>query len=291
MFRPCLLIFALAPFALGEQPLPLRTTFEGIDRFEAIAARAQRENWRALPIGDRLVKVALELEGTPYQGFTLEIHDHIESPSANFLGQDCWTFFEIALGMARMLEKPGKVHTPRDLLDQIEWTRYRGGKCHGNYLDRIHYLAEWYIDNDKRGNIDHLTRRFPSVRMPPQCREMTRLWKSYRYLKHNPELRTGMARHEQRLNKTKVYMIPKAKVAAIEPKLHNGDIIGIARHDPGSYCSHVGIIVVDRTGQRRFMHASTTHKKVIIDRPISGYLNRYRKHAGILVGRPLPVKR
>jgi hypothetical protein len=282
------LAFALVLAATGQagQPLPLETTFHGTRRFEAIVAKGQAENWRALAIGDRLVKVALELEGTPYQGFTLEIDDRVESPSANFEGMDCWTFFEICLGMARMFETPKTRYAPQDLLDQIELTRYRGGVCRGNYLDRIHYLAEWYIDNDKRRTIDDLTRRFPTERMPPQCGEMTRLWKHYRYLKHNPELRTGMAAHEKRLNETPVFMVPKAKVAGLEPKLRNGDIIGIARHDHGSYCSHVGIIVVDEAGRRRFMHASTTHKKVVLDETVSAYLHKFKKHAGILVGRP-----
>jgi cell wall-associated NlpC family hydrolase len=289
--RITLLLAILATTTLAEQPLPLKTTFQGTARFQAVAAKAQRENWRALPIGDRMAKIGLELKGTPYRGFTLEIHDRVESPSANFNGQDCWTFFEICLGMARMLETPKKTYTPGDLLDQIEWTRYRGGQCRGNYLDRIHYLAEWYIDNDKRKTVVDITRRFPTQRMPPQCGEMTRLWKHYRYLKMNPELRAGMAHHEQRLNKTPVFMVPKDKVAGIEPKLQNGDIIGIARHDNGSYCSHVGIIIVDQAGQRRFMHASTTYKKVTIDSTISAYLNKFKKHAGILVARPLPAKR
>ncbi|MEO1844381.1 MAG: N-acetylmuramoyl-L-alanine amidase-like domain-containing protein [Akkermansiaceae bacterium] len=289
--RITLLLAILATTALAEQPLPLKATFQGTAKFQALAAKAQRENWRALPIGDRMAKIGLELKGTPYKGFTLEIHDRVESPSANFNGQDCWTFFEICLGMARMLETPKKTYTPGDLLDQIEWTRYRDGQCRGNYLDRIHYLAEWYIDNDKRKTVVDITRRFPTQRMPPQCGEMTRLWKHYRYLKMNPELRAGMAHHEQRLNKTPVFMVPKDKVAGIEPKLQNGDIIGIARHDNGSYCSHVGIIIVDQAGQRRFMHASTTYKKVTIDSTISAYLNKFKKHAGILVARPLPAKR
>ena len=292
-------VIRLLPFALflvsgpvlAEQLLPLKTTFQGAEKFQAVASKAVRENWRALPMGDRMAKIALELEGTPYQSFTLEIDDRVESPSANFQGQDCWTFFEICLGMARMLEFPKKAYPPGDLLDQIEWTRYRGGTCGGNYLDRIHYLAEWYIDNDQRGTVRDLTRSFPSQRMPPQCGEMTALWKHYRYLKENPELRAGMAQHEARLNQTPVFMIPKSQVAAIEAKLRNGDIIGIARHDHGSYCSHVGIIIVDQAGKRRFMHASTTTKKVTIDSTISDYLNRFKKHAGILVARPLPVKR
>jgi cell wall-associated NlpC family hydrolase len=95
-----------------------------------------------------------------------------------------------------------------------------------------------------------------------------------------------MAKQEARLNRLPVYMIPKNKVADIENKLQNGDIIGIARTKDGSYCSHVGIVIKDSKGNSRFMHASSTHKKVLIDSTISGYLYQYKKHAGILVARP-----
>ena len=94
-----------------------------------------------------------------------------------------------------------------------------------------------------------------------------------------------MAKQESRLSRMPVYMVPKHKVAGIERQLQNGDIIGIASAHDGGYCSHVGIIIKDSQGRSRFMHASSTHKKVIIDSTISGYLNKYRKHAGILVAR------
>ena len=284
-----LLVFLLSFTLLHAEkqfPLPREITFQGSDRFEEINRRAVTEKWRKLPIGDRITQIGLALEGIPYKGFTLEIHDHIESPSINLRGLDCWTFFETCLGWARMLENKKPPYAPEDLLREIEHTRYWKGQCHGNYLDRIHYLVDWFHDNEKRGTITDLTRKFPHEKMPPQAGEMSRLWKHYRYLKHNPELRPGMAKHEARLNATDIYMIPKSKVAAIEPKLRNGDIIGIARNDKGSFCSHVGIIVIDQKGVRRFMHASTTYKKVVLDRSISEYLAQFKKHAGILVARP-----
>ena len=122
--------------------------------------------------------------------------------------------------------------------------------------------------------------------MPNVCDEMSKLWKYYRYLKHNPELRAGMAKHERRITKERYYMVPKNEVAAIEQYLKNGDIIGIARHGNGSYCSHVGIVIKDKKKLARFMHASTTYKKVVIDSTISGYLNKFKKHAGIVIARP-----
>ncbi|MBK1830606.1 DUF1460 domain-containing protein [Verrucomicrobiaceae bacterium R5-34] len=234
----------------------------------------------------RMVKVAKELEGLPYKSYTLEIDNHIESPSVDFTGMDCWTFFEACLGFSRMLETPKSRYTPQDLLRQIEWTRYRGGRCNGNYLDRVHYLAEWYQDNHRRGNIFDLTKRFPTQKMNNKCQEMTILWKSYRYLKHNPQLRRGMAAHEARLTKMPVHMVPKHKVAGIEQHLQNGDIIGIASHHDGGYCSHVGIVIKDAQGRSRFMHASTTYKKIVIDSTVSGYLQKFKKHAGILIARP-----
>lgn len=270
----------------AKEFLPQSTTFIGKNKFQQITHKAIAKNWRSLNIGDRMAAIAIELEGVPYKAYTLEIDNKIESPSVNFQGLDCWTFFEVVLGMAKMLETHKEEYSTNDLLAQIEHTRYRGGVCNGNYLDRIHYLAEWYIDNDKRKNIDDITSKFHTVIMPNVCNEMSLLWKHYRYLKHNPELRALMAESEKRMTAMKIKMIPKSRVADIEKHLKNGDIIGIARHGNGSYCSHVGIIIKDDKGQSRFMHASTTYKKVVVDQTISQYLHKFKKHAGILVARP-----
>jgi len=284
--RPLVYLLVFLPlWCAAAGHLPLSTTFKGQAKFQSIVQKAVQQQWGRLPMAQRIVKVAKELEGLPYKSYTLEIDNHVESPSVNFQGLDCWTFFETCLCFSRMLDTPKASYQPEDLLRQIEWTRYRHGKCHGNYLDRIHYLAEWYVDNKKRGNIKDLTRSFPNTRMSNKCQEMSILWKSYRYLKHNPGLRPQMAKQESRLSRMPVYMVPKHKVAGIERKLQNGDIIGIASAHDGGYCSHVGIIIKDSQGRSRFMHASSTHKKVIIDSTISGYLNKYRKHAGILVAR------
>jgi len=290
MRRPLYLLLicslSFTPVSIAGDYLPLSTTFKGQAKFHSMASKAVRENWAKLPMGKRMARVAKELEGTPYKSYTLEIDNRIESPSVNFQGMDCWTFFETCLGFCRMLETAKASYQPQDLLKQIEWTRYRNGRCRGNYLDRIHYLAEWYSDNDKRKTIKNITRSFPNQRMDNKCQEMTILWKSYRYLKHNPELRREMAKHEARITRMPVYMVPKHKVSGIENRLKEGDIIGIASKYDGGYCSHVGIIIKDKQGRSRFMHASTTYKKIVVDDTISRYLNQFNKHAGILVARP-----
>lgn len=271
--------------------LPLATTFKGEQRFQQIVAKASAEKWAELPIGKRIIKFARELHGVPYTSFTLEIDDHIEAPSANLVGLDCWTFFEICLGLARMIEDQKDSYAPTDLLAQIEFTRYRGGKCHANYLDRIHYLAEWFFENEARGTCDDITRDLGGAQLMSgrKCQEMTVLWKSYRYLKNNPELRPLMAKSESEVSSLPVYYIPKNKVAAIEDKLQDGDIIGIVTNQQGGFCSHVGIAIRTNDGVMRLMHASSNYKKVVIDKSISGYLNSFKYHAGIIVGRPLEV--
>jgi len=275
----------------GIDHLPLSTCFRGMERFNAIVSKAVAGNWRALPIGARMGRIGREFIGVPYASFTLEIHDRVECPSANCSGVDCWTFFEIVLGMARMLERPQPAYTPQHLLMEIQWTRYRAGRCTGNYLDRIHYLNEWFVDNEARGNVRDVTRALGGAQRLSGRRssEMTTLWKSYRYLRNNPGLRPQMAKIEAAVNALPVYYIPKGRVAAIESKLAEGDIAGIVTKYQGGVCSHVGLIVRDGNGRAIFLHASRNYKKVTTEGTISSYLNSYGSHSGLIVARPLSV--
>ncbi len=297
MTRRTLLTMAAAGLILprtgfaGIDHLPLSTAFKGTERFNAIVKKALEGNWRTLPIGTRMGRIAREFQGVPYVGYTLEIDDRIECPSVNCDGLDCWTFFETVLGMARMLERPRAAYTPRDLLAEIQWTRYRAGRCTGNYLERLHYLNEWFVDNGARGNVRDITRALGGAQRLTgrESREMTALWKSYRYLRNNPSLLPGMAKIEKAVSALPVYYIPTAKVAAIESKLAEGDIAGIVTKYQGGVCSHVGLIAKDRDGRAIFLHASKNFKKVTPQGTISSYLKTYSSDAGLIVARALPV--
>jgi hypothetical protein len=284
------LCLSFATVAPAREHLPQAVTFKGKEKFERVVNQAIKENWRALPMGERVAKFGHALRGTKYVGYTLEIDDHVESPSVNFNGLDCWTFFETSLGLARMIEVPKPAYTPGDLLAEIEWTRYRGGVCDGNYLDRIHYLAEWWYDNEARGNVARVTRDVgPTTPLVDRrCAEMTILWKSYRYLKHNPSLLPEMGRIETRESSLPFRYIPKDEVKAVEKNIKNGDIIGIVTKASGGHCSHVGIAYRGEDGVCRLMHASRNYRKVVVDKSISGYLNDFKLHAGIIIARPLP---
>ena len=291
--RPWLLaacIFSVAPDgpAQAANDLPMSTVFKGRATFDRLVTQAKRENWRALPVGDRTVRVGAALMGTPYKGFTLEVDDRIEAPSANFEGVDCWTFFEISLGFARMLRAKEGPYAPADLLQMIELDRYRHGRCTGEYLSRLHFLEELFADNEKRGLVTNITARLPGAeRMEHRdIHEMTTMWKSYRYLRNNPALLAGMAQIQERVSDLPVYHVPKNRVAAAESYLRNGDIIAVTSRDTAGYTSHVGLAYRDSNGVLRFMHASSRYRKVVLDDELSAYLADKSDDAGIVVARP-----
>lgn len=269
--------------------LPLPTVFKGEAKFRALVQQAERENWRQLPLGPRTIRAARAMVGTPYVNYTLEVHDRVESPVVNLQSMDCWTFYENALAFARMLRyKPGP-YTPQDMLHMIELERYRGGRCTGSYLSRMHHLEEVFYDNERRGLAKNITPRLPgAVRLRREIREMTVQWKSYRYLRNNPSLLPEMGRIEERVSKLPVWHVPKNKVRSIEGMLQDGDVVAITTNWKYGYTSHVGLIVKLK-GRAYFTHATSDRDKgrmTIIDRPITDYLNGSSKHAGIAVLRP-----
>ncbi|MEP6811194.1 MAG: N-acetylmuramoyl-L-alanine amidase-like domain-containing protein [Chthoniobacterales bacterium] len=283
----CFIVLALGS---AQAALPFSTVFRGRGKFDRLVSEARSNNWSALPIGERTATVGQAMVGTRYRGFTLEIDDRVEAPSVNFDGQDCWTFFETALGFARMLNDSPESWTPERLLHYIELDRYRGGQCTADYLSRLHYLEDWLADNNSRGLVEDLTRSLGGVRAPHAAREMTVGWRKYRYLSHNRALLAPLGRMEARVSSRPLYQIPKSRVAAIEPQLRSGDIIGIVSRDgPLFGTSHVGLALRTGDGVLHFMHASSprNYGKVVIDSELSKYLYRYGTDTGILVARPV----
>ncbi len=285
---PVVLIYTAA--TASESRLPFKTIFKGEPQFNRLVSLAKQNDWKSLDIGERTAAVGQALLGTRYRSYTLEIDNRIESPSANFNGLDCWTFFEVSLAFARMLNEPEENWSPENFLHYIEMDRYRGGVCTGEYLSRLHYLEDWLYDNNKRGLVEDLTRKLGGVSVPHAAHEMTVGWRHYRYLASNRSLLGPLGRMEADVSSRPLYQISKSRVAKIESKLQSGDIIGIVSHDGRLYStSHVGLALRTSDGVLHFKHASAPHNygKVVVDSRLSAYLNTFRRDSGILVARPV----
>src|SRR4029077_5522588 len=283
-------IFLICATAMAfDSRLPFKTIFKGEPQFHRLLSLAKENDWKSLPIGERTAAVGQALTGTRYKSYTLEIDNRIESPSVNFSGLDCWTFFETSLAFARMLNEPEENWTPENFLHYIEVDRYRGGVCTGEYLSRLHYLEDWLYDNNKRGLVEDLTAKLGGRSAPHAAREMSNGWRHYRYLAANKSLLGPLRRMEDDVSSRPLYQIPKSRVAKIEGKLQTGDIIGIVSHDGRLYgTSHVGLALRTSDGVLHFMHASSprNYGKVVMESSLSSYLYRYGSDTGILVARP-----
>lgn len=292
MWRLFVLAVSLCLVApVAKAGLPESRVFVGKEKFEKLMDRGRAENWAALPIGERTARVGMALVGTPYVNYTLELDTRIEAPSVNMNGMDCWTFFEISLAGARALKLYDRP-TTKDMLRLIELDRYRGGKCDGTFVSRLHHLEDWLQDNARRGLVKDITPGLPGARR--LTRTMNYMGGSgsrfFRQLRADPSMIPKMRQIERGLSERGIWYVPKASVPAAEKQIRDGDIISIVTTWPGSYTSHVGLAKRDSKGVLRFLHASKNARAVTLDSRLSTYLNRYKLHAGIMVARPSDLK-
>jgi hypothetical protein len=261
--------------------------FTGQDTFERLLALARERAWSELPIGERIGAIGMALRLTPYVDATLELYEDREVCSVNLRGLDCWTFFESALAFARMLRHGGR--TPDALLAEVTFTRYRGGQL-TDYASRLHYLSDWFVDNEHKRVVRLITRELPgAARFTRRVSFMSAHPEAYRQLKASADLVRKIARVEARINERAMEYVPKEKVAEAQPLLMTGDIVGITTAIDGLDFAHAGLGYRDEGGVPRLLHASTTRKAVILDDDLATYLARVSTHTGIMVARPLEV--
>jgi hypothetical protein len=187
--------------------------FKGTDIFERILAKALDGKWAALPIGETMGRLAKELEGTPYVGFTLELSKDREVCAVNLAGLDCVTFFEDTLCFARMLKKGGR--KPADLLKEVTFTRYRGGVL-GDFTSRLHYTTDWFSDNEAKKVVRILAPDFPGAApFTQKVSIMTEKPQNYRQLAAHPDLIPKIKKFEDEINARAMKFIPMDKLADV----------------------------------------------------------------------------
>ncbi|MFN4917629.1 MAG: N-acetylmuramoyl-L-alanine amidase-like domain-containing protein [Ignavibacteria bacterium] len=258
--------------------------------FDHLIEEMIKRDYHTLPIGECMGKIGSMMIGTRYVGGTLELMP--ERCIMDLTGLDCVTFFENTLNIARTakiknngLTQSANSITFRDVLDQIEFTRYRDGNLEG-YTSRLHYTSEWILDNVKKGVIKDLTKELGGKPFNVKVSFMSENPQYYPQLTAQPSLINKMRLVEYGINNTRHWYIPNSQVKEIESKLQTGDIIAIATNKSGLDYSHTGMIIKNAKGMALFLHASSAKKRVYLDKRISTYLSESSTSIGISVLRP-----
>lgn len=261
--------------------------FKGQAIFSRIVTKAKKEHWSELATGALMGKVALELVGTPYVAGTLDRDSAHERCSVDLTGLDCVTFFETTLAFARMLKKGGD--KPVDLLREVTNTRYRGGRLDG-YASRLHYTSDWLYDNEQKGVVKVLSDLPGAEPFKQKVSFMSAHPASYKALTAHPELVAKLKAQEAAINSRQMQYIPLAKIAALEPLLKTGDIVGVCTNLAGLDIVHTGIVFCDDKGVAHFMDATSKKSKmqvVIEPGPLSQALSWSNTLTGAMFARPL----
>ena len=273
---------------MGETVAENIEPFKGGDIFDRMLKKALDDKWDTLPIGQTMGHVAMELKGTPYVGFTLELSKDTEVCSVNLMGLDCVTFFEDTLDFSRMLKKGGR--TPEAMLAEVTFTRYRGGRL-GDFTSRLHYTTDWFVDNEQKKVVRILAPDLPGAEpFTQKVGIMSEHPENYRQLKAHPELIPAIKKYEDEINSRSLKYIPMAKLKDAEPELQTGDIVGVCTTEHGIDIAHTGLIYADKDGVRHFMDASSSRSnmKVTLESgPISETLNWSKRLTGAMFARPL----
>lgn len=256
-------------------------------RFNKIIKKATKEQWSKLPYNDIVVKVGKEFLGVPYVGGTLDNSD-TESCVIDLDRLDCVTYFENCLAIADVIMTEDNPAFDQ-LYERVQYTRYRNGDIDG-YESRLHYTADWIFDNIDKEIVNDITSDLGGIPLDLHVNFMSQNADKYPKLKGNKVLIEKIKKIEDDINLGQIYFIPKENVSGIMDQLQNGDIVAFVTSIEGLDYGHIGLINKE-DGTARLMHASSTAKKVMIDKPLDQYISGVSKFTGITVLRPIsPIK-
>ncbi len=232
--------------------------------------------------GDAVVMFADKFIGTPYVGGTLE--GETEALRVNLDQLDCTTFAEMMMALAITVDE--KRSSWRDFIYNLRNIRYRDGKING-YPSRLHYIADWAVDNIHRGNFSDVTTQFPSYSYVVKTIDfMSANASKYPALADSANL-AQIKRVEMPYRRHRFPYIKTRDLAMkdVRQAFRNGDILAFTSTVGNLDVSHMGIVVV-RDGEPYVIHASSSAGKVVVsDVPVDKFVKRNRNFTGVRVFR------
>ena len=224
--------------------------------------------------------VAKSFLGAPYVAGTLN-SSGTEELILNLRELDCWTFMENSLALA--LAANGKAPTFDTLQHYVQQLRYWGGTVNG-FASRIHYFSGWLLQAEKLGYLRDVTAELGGIPYRINIGYMSARPDRYPALKDR-EILQKTKQVEERLSQHKWHYIPQDRVAKIESRLQDGDLIALTSWKRDLDIAHQGF-AVRKNGRVYLLHASSLGKKVILSaQPLAQYLQAQKGQTGIMVAR------
>lgn len=233
---------------------------------------------------ERVAFFGKQFIGTPYGAHTLE--GPVEILTVNLDSLDCTTFVETAMALSSTIGEHRS--SWRDFIYNLRRLRYRNGEVDG-YPSRLHYIADWVVDNQHRGNFRDATREFP------RYNETTR---TIDFMSTNRDKYPALADDEnyRRIRRIeegyRQHRFPYIKTIdlhskAIKGAFHNGDVVALVSNLKNLDVTHMGIIVKESPDAEPYLlHASSSDGKVeITQRPLDDFLKKNRQWLGVRVFR------
>lgn len=243
--------------------------------FNAPSERSYKTN------SERLLFFAKSFIGTPYKGGTLDTGEN-ETLIVRTDSLDCTTYVETVLALYLSSFKDNPRYD--DFSEELRYIRYRGGVIDG-YASRLHYFSDWASDNEKKGILREVTQEGEHDVRLCSLNYMTTHSNLYRQLKDNDSLISEISKVEKSWIDYKMPYIPKNVLnsSKVDLPVEDGDIIALTTNISGLDVLHLGFALwID--GRLHLLHASSLHRKVIIDTStIFDYLKNRNKHTGIRV--------
>lgn len=229
---------------------------------------------------------AKEFLGTPYVPHTLESPEgEPEALTVNLSQLDCTTLVETVTALAMSFQE-GR-YSWHDYIYNLRRLRYRGGETNG-YASRLHYIADWAVDNIHKGIIADATVLMPRYSKTERTLDyMTSNRDSYPALKSDSLEYERMKRIEygylnHRFNYLRTGDLNDRKLLG---EMREGDILAFVSNLKNLDVTHMGILVSEN-GQWHVLHASQTEGEVVISKQkLVDFVKRNPKWIGLRIFR------
>jgi hypothetical protein len=195
---------------------------------------------------------------------------------------DCVTFIEnmVALTQTRRATGAPTYETYKKNVTNI---RYRNGIV--GYAERLHYFSDWLFENEKRGILKNITKELGGEVYPKIVFYMSLKRDTLYGNMADSATFQAVKTIEETITKREKFYIPKERIADMESKIKDGDIIAITNRLDGMDMAHTGL-AMRKNGRVYMLHASSKYRKVMLtDVPLSDYLLGNKGQTGIMIGR------